>query len=96
MGLGWGGVNTKIYVDRTFLYVYRLQMDERNTLMLAVRERAFAARISLYALAAEAKVSGTSITRWIKHLRGDETGNVPSLATIGKLEKALNAMEQSI
>jgi len=95
MGACRGSVNTQIYVDRTFIYVYRLQMDERNTLMLAVRERAFAARISLYALAAEAKVSGTSITRWIKHLRGDETGNVPSLATIGKLEKALLVMEQS-
>lgn len=93
MGAKKIGVNTKIYVDRTFLHAYELRMDERNTLMLAVRERAFAARISLYALATEAKVSGTSITRWIKHLRGDQTGNVPSLATIGKLEKALKEME---
>lgn len=67
-------------------------MDERNTLMLAVRERAFAARMGLYELASSAEVSGTSITRWIKHIRG-EAGCVPSLKTIGRLEKALDRKE---
>lgn len=66
-------------------------MVDRNKLMLDVRDQAIAARISLYTLASEAGVSGTSITRWINTLNG-KPGNVPSLKTIGKLERALSAM----
>ncbi len=57
--------------------------------MERVRERTFAARMSLYTLAKEAKVPATSITRWV---RGE---NTPSLSTIGKLEKRLDAIELS-
>lgn len=63
-------------------------MVDRNQLMLDVRDQALAARISLYTLASEANVSGTSITRWVNTLNG-KPGCVPSLATIGKLEGAL-------
>lgn len=62
-------------------------MDERNELMQAVKARAFAARVSLYAVATAAGVSGTVITRWIK---GAYT---PSLKTIGRFEKALDQIE---
>lgn len=60
---------------------------DRNELMEAVRQRTFAARMSLYALAEQSKVSGTSITRWVQ---GRYT---PSLRTIGKLEKRLDEIE---
>jgi len=70
-------------------------MTNRNDLMLAVRERAFAARLPLYTLAERAQVSGTSITRWIKHLNGKPGGCVPSLPTIGKLEKAIAQVERA-
>jgi len=66
-------------------------MDERNQLMEQVRKRTFAARISLYALCKDAGVSGTVITRWIKRNQGGK-GYVPSLVTIGKLERSLDAM----
>lgn len=69
-------------------------MDDRNHLMQSVKERAFAARITLYALATEAEVSGTVITRWIAKLNGKE-GCVPSLKTIGKLERALDRMGEN-
>lgn len=69
-------------------------MVDRNKLMLDVRDQAIAARISLYTLAGEAGVSGTSITRWINTLNG-KPGCVPSLKTIGKLEKALASKESA-
>lgn len=60
---------------------------DRNQLMERVRERAFAARMSLFTLCSEAEVSGTVITRWVQ---GKYT---PSLPTIAKLEKRLDAIE---
>lgn len=71
------------------MHMYGYRMSDRNQLMLDIKDQAFAARISLYALAQEAGVSGTSITRWIKYRRGDPSGCIPSLGTIAKLEKAL-------
>lgn len=68
-------------------------MEERIALMHAVKDRAFAARTNLYSVATEANVSGTVITRWVKHVRGDTDTGVPSLATIGKFEKALDRLE---
>lgn len=65
-------------------------MDERKKLMLALRDGALAARVSLYTLASEANVSGTVVTRWVNMLNG-KGGCVPSLATIGRLERALVA-----
>ncbi len=67
---------------------YLWRMVDRNQLMLDVRDQAIAARITLYTLAKDAKVSGTVITRWINKLNGKD-GNVPSLKTIGKLERTL-------
>lgn len=87
MGVGVG-VNTFIDVDTQKSTAYRQGMDERNLLMEQVRVRTFAARMSLYALCAEAGVSGTVITRWIKRTY------TPSLKTIGKLEKALDRIEE--
>lgn len=69
-------------------------MDERKKLMLALRDEALAARVSLYTLATEANVSGTVVTRWVNTLNGKK-GCVPSLKTIGRLERALAAHQVS-
>ncbi len=82
-----------IPLDRTSGHDYLSAMVDRNQLMLDVRDQAIAARISLYTLASEAKVSGTVITRWVNKLNGKK-GCVPSLATIGTFERTLATLIQ--
>ena len=61
---------------------------DRSTLMEAIERRAFDARIALTKLCTDAKVSPTTASRWKSRQA------IPSLATIGKLEKALEIAER--
>lgn len=62
---------------------------DRKELMQAVEQRAFAARITLHALCRRAGISGTTSTRWLD----PACPIVPSLPTIGKLEREIAKVE---
>jgi transcriptional regulator with XRE-family HTH domain len=58
--------------------------------ILAIEVRAYEARIPMYKLCERAGVAASTVTRW----KSGPNPSVPSLTTIGKLETALDAIEQ--
>jgi len=75
-------------VDDAFFCAYVRFMNEQQAAILALRERAYLARVPMYQVCEEAKVAPSTLTRW----RDD-----PSKAkqtTLTRLANALDRIEE--